>query len=107
MANSAGSRKRIRTQERNRLNNQRLRTDGRTHIKKVIHAIAKNDYELASNFFKSMQVALDKLATKGIFSAKKVARHKSRLNGKIKALASKEVLINSMMGATENNADAT
>ena len=60
----------------------------RTYIKRVNAAIESNNVEEASEaFFKAVPV-IDKMITKGILHKNQAARYKSRLNKKIKALAS-------------------
>ncbi|KEA64519.1 SSU ribosomal protein S20p [Marinobacterium lacunae] len=87
MANSAGSRKRARQAEQRRQHNASLRSMVRTYFKKVLKAIASGDQSAAQEAFKVAQPLLDSAVTKGIFKKNKVARTKSRLNAKIKAMA--------------------
>ncbi|MBS99391.1 MAG: 30S ribosomal protein S20 [Oceanospirillaceae bacterium] len=87
MANSAGSRKRARQAEKRRKHNASLRSMVRTYFKKVLKAIASGDQAAAQEAFKTAQPLLDSAVNKGIFKKNKVARTKSRLNAKIKALA--------------------
>ena len=86
MANSAGSRKRARQAEKRRQNNASLRSMVRTYVKKVVAAIASGDKANAQKAFDVAQPLLDRMATKGLIHKNKAARHKSRLNAKIKAL---------------------
>ena len=60
----------------------------RTSIKKVIAAIINKDREQANKLLPIAQSSLDTLARKGIIKRNKANRHKSRLNAKIKNLAS-------------------
>ncbi|KAA0876327.1 30S ribosomal protein S20 [Nitrincola tapanii] len=87
MANSAGSRKRARQAEKRRQHNASLRSMARTYLKKVIKAIEGGDKAAAEEAFKTAQPILDSSVTKGIFHANKIARNKSRLSAKIKAMA--------------------
>ncbi|MGB0664889.1 MAG: 30S ribosomal protein S20 [Pontibacterium sp.] len=87
MANSAGSRKRARQAEKRRQHNASLRSMVRTYVKKVSAAIEAGDYAAATEAFKVAQPILDSSVNKGIFSKAKVARSKSRMNARIKALA--------------------
>ncbi len=87
MANSAGSRKRARQAEKRRKHNASLRSMVRTYFKKVLKAIASGDQAAAQEAFKTAQPLLDSSVNKGIFKKNKVARIKSRLNSKIKAMA--------------------
>ncbi|WP_151705159.1 MULTISPECIES: 30S ribosomal protein S20 [Nitrincola] len=87
MANSAGSRKRARQAEKRRQQNASLRSMARTYLKKIIKAIDAGDQAAAQDAFKVAQPILDSSVSKGIFHKNKMARHKSRLTAKIKALA--------------------
>ena len=60
----------------------------RTYIKKVDAAIESGDSEAASAALKDAIPVIDKMAAKGIMHRNKAARHKSRLNAKVRALAS-------------------
>ena len=64
-----------------------IRTEARTYIKNVINAIEAGDKKKAQELFNKMIPVVDKVANKGIFHKNKIARHKSRLNSKIKAMA--------------------
>ncbi len=86
MANSAGSKKRARQAEKRRSHNASLRSMARTYLKKVIAAIEAGDKEAAQAAYATAVSVMDKSVTKGIFTKNKAARHKSRLNTKIKAL---------------------
>ena len=87
MANSAGSRKRARQAEKRRQHNASLRSMVRTYIKKVATAIASGDKAAAAEAFKVAQPIMDSSVTKGIFEKNKIARSKSRMNARIKAMA--------------------
>ena len=86
MANSAGSKKRARQAVKRRAHNASLRSMSRTYIKKIDAQIVAKDYDAASEAFKTAQPILDGLVNKNIISKNRVARIKSRLNAKIKAL---------------------
>ncbi len=86
MANSPQAKKRARQNEKNRKHNASLRSMARTYMKKVDAQIKAGDYEGAQAARKQAQPVLDSMVNKGIFAKNKVARHKSRLNAKIKAL---------------------
>ncbi len=87
MANSASARKRVRQAVKNRQHNMSLRSKARTSIKKVITAIENGDKKAAQELFNEMVPVVDGVARKGLYHKNKIARHKSRLNAKIKALA--------------------
>jgi small subunit ribosomal protein S20 len=59
----------------------------RTCIKKVLAAIEAGDKEAAQTAFTAAVPVLDRMATKGLIHKNKAARHKSRLNAQIKAIA--------------------
>lgn len=86
MANTAQARKRARQADKRRLLNASQRSMMRTSIKKVVKAIQSGDKEAAAKAYKEAVPVIDSTATKGLIHANKAARHKSRLNGHIKAL---------------------
>ncbi len=86
MANSVQARKRARQAEKHRLRNASQRSAMRTAIKKVNAAIATGDKSAAEAAFLAAVPAIDKSVGKGLIHGNKAARHKSRLNAKIRAL---------------------
>ena len=60
----------------------------RTKIKDVVKACDAGDQEKATAAFKDAVPVIDSMVNKGIVTKNKAARHKSRLNKRIKALAS-------------------
>jgi small subunit ribosomal protein S20 len=60
----------------------------RTYLKRTLAAISTNDYAVATEAYKSLVPVIDRMADKGIIHKNKAARHKSRLNAQVKALAS-------------------
>jgi len=87
LANSAQAKKRVRQAAKRRVHNMSLRSNARTHIKNVVKAIEAGDKKNAQELYAKMVPVIDSVANKGIFHKNKVARHKSRLNSKIKAMA--------------------
>lgn len=87
MANSAQAEKRARQAEKRRQHNAARRSMMRTHIKKVIKAIRAGDKAAAAEAYKEAVPVVDRAANKGLIHANKAARHKSRLNAHIKAMA--------------------
>ncbi|HWM29088.1 MAG TPA: 30S ribosomal protein S20 [Woeseiaceae bacterium] len=87
MANIKSARKRARQQEKSRLHNMGLRSKLRTHIKNVIKAVEKGDKAAASKAYSEAVPVIDSMTNKGIINSNKGARHKSRLNKMVKALA--------------------
>jgi len=86
LANSAQARKRARQAETRRQHNMGRRSMLRTSIKKVVNAIAEGDKEAATSAYKEAVPMIDSMANKGHIHANKAARHKSRLNARIRAL---------------------
>lgn len=87
MANTAQARKRARQSEKRRQHNASLRSMARTYLKKVTAAIDSGNLDAAKAAYGAAVPVLDRVADKGIMHKNKAARHKSRLNTKIKALA--------------------
>jgi small subunit ribosomal protein S20 len=58
----------------------------RTAIKKVDAAIEAGDKSAAETAYKAAVPSIDKSVTKGLIHRNKAARHKSRLNAKVRAL---------------------
>ncbi|PPK50292.1 30S ribosomal protein S20 [Marinobacter persicus] len=86
MANTPQAKKRARQNEVNRKHNASLRSMARTYIKKVEAKINAGNAEEAKAALKEAQPIMDSMVNKGIFAKNKVARTKSRLNTRIKAL---------------------
>ncbi|MFT7405073.1 30S ribosomal protein S20 [Zhongshania sp.] len=86
MANSPQAKKRARQAEKRRTHNASLRSMVRTYLKKVVTAIDSGDQQAANTAFVAAVPVLDRMADKGIVTKNKAARHKSRLNSKIKAM---------------------
>ncbi|MCF6764575.1 30S ribosomal protein S20 [Thiotrichales bacterium 19S3-7] len=86
MANSKQAAKRARQAEKNRKHNMARRSMMRTFIKNVLKAVEEKDANQAKESFKTLVPILDRYATKGLIHKNKAARHKSRLNAKIRAL---------------------
>jgi small subunit ribosomal protein S20 len=88
LANSPQARKRARQNDKRRAHNASLRSLVRTKIKQVIAATRSGDAEAARAAFDAAVPVIDRMAGRGIIKKNKAARHKSRLNAKVKALAS-------------------
>jgi len=88
VANSPQAKKRARQNEKARKHNASLRSMGRTYLKKVVNAIEAGNLEDAKAAYAAAVPVLDRIADKGLIHKNKAARHKSRLNSKIKAMAS-------------------
>ena len=84
MANTKQSIKRARQAEVRRQHNMSLRSNLRTHIKKVLSAIAEQTTEKTEQAYNAAVKVIDRMAHKGIIHKNKAARHKSRLLAKIR-----------------------
>ena len=86
MANSPSARKRAAQAERRRQHNASRRSMMRTYLKAAVAAVASGDREAAQAAYQKVVPVLDSAANHGLISANKAARHKSRLNARIKSL---------------------
>ncbi len=86
MANIASARKRARTSEKSRQHNVAIRSRLRTYIKNVVKAIEAGNKEEAQKLFQASVSVIDTSARKGIIHMNKAARHKQRLNSRIRAM---------------------
>lgn len=87
MANIKSAKKRAKQAEKNRQHNASFRSMVRTYIKRVQAAIKSGNKETATTAYAAAVPVIDRMADKGIIHKNKAARHKSRLNAQIKALA--------------------
>ncbi len=87
MANTIQARKRARQSEKHREHNASQRSMIRTTIKKVVKAVEIKDKAAAEVAYNEMVPVLDRYANRGLIHKNKAARHKSRLQAHIKALA--------------------
>jgi len=87
LANSPQARKRARQNDKRRAHNASLRSLVRTKIKRVLAAVNSGDAAASSEALQQAMPIIDKMVNKGIIAKNKAARHKSRLNAKVKALA--------------------
>lgn len=87
MANTKSALKRIRSSEKRRLRNRRVRTETRTYIKKARAQIEAGELEEAKRSVAQAIRALDKAAEKGIIHRNNAARRKSRLMQKLNQAA--------------------
>ena len=87
MANTPSAKKRAKQADSRRDHNGSLRSMVRTYIKNVVKALDAKDLEKAKAAYTLAVPVIDRMADKGIIHKNKAARHKSRLNGHIKALA--------------------
>lgn len=87
MANIKSAQKRAKQAEKLRKHNMGLRSRMRTKIKNVIKACDAGDKDAAIAAFRDAVPVIDSMVNKGIVNKNKAARHKSRLNQRVKALA--------------------
>ena len=87
MANIKSARKRARQAEKTRKANMSQRSLMRTKIKAVVNACDAGNKDEAIAAYKAAVPVIDSMINKGIVTKNKAARHKSRLNARIKALS--------------------
>ena len=87
MANIKSAGKRARQSEKTRKHNMGLRSMMRTKIKNVVKACDACDKDAAVSAYKEAVPVIDSMINKGIVTKNKAARHKSRLNERVKSLA--------------------
>ncbi len=86
MANIASAKKRARQAVKNRLHNASQRSNLRTKIKAVVNSIAAGDKSAAESAYKVAMPVIDSAVSKGLIHTNKAARHKSRLNTRIRVM---------------------
>lgn len=86
MANTAQAKKRARQAEDRRQRNVSQRSALRTAIKRVIKAAREGNKTDASAAYQAAVPVIDRSARKGLIHTNTAARHKSRLNTRIRAL---------------------
>ena len=86
MANIKSAGKRARQAEKARKHNMGMRSLMRSKIKNVVNACDAGDKDAAMAAYKDAVPVIDSMINKGIVNKNKAARHKSRLNKRIKEL---------------------
>lgn len=86
MANIKSQVKRIRTNERQRLRNQSVKSAVRTAIRNFREAAASGDKDKANALLVSASRKLDKAASKGVIHANQAANKKSAMASKVNQL---------------------
>lgn len=86
MANNPSAKKRARQNIVRRTHNMGLRARMRTFVKRVTVAVESGDKEAAQSALHEATSMLDKTANKGLLHANNVARQKSRMNARVKAM---------------------
>ena len=87
MANSPQARKRAKRNDKQRARNASLRSLVRTKMKQVLAAVNAGEHGLALEAYNAAAPVIDRMVNKGIIKKNKAARHKSRLNAKVRAIA--------------------
>ena len=86
MPNKKSAIKRVRISEKNRLYNRYWKSRCKTVVKRVLESVAAGDSKLAVKRLNEAQSVLDKAVVKGVLHRNTVARRKSKLTMKVKAL---------------------
>ncbi len=87
MANIKSAKKRAIQNEVRRQHNNSLKSNYRTVMKKVLVAVMRKDVEGSKLAMMTAVKTLDKAVNKNLLHINTVARYKSKLNRKVKALA--------------------
>ena len=87
MANHVSSLKRARQTETRTAVNRANRSRVRTSLRALREALVKGDVKAAQTQYKETVSVLDKSVQKGILHDNPASRYKSRLNARVKALA--------------------
>jgi small subunit ribosomal protein S20 len=87
MANHVSSLKRARQTVTRTAVNRANRSRVRSSLRLLREALVKGDFKAAAEQYKSTVSTLDKSVQKGVFHRNTVSRYKSRLNARLKALA--------------------
>lgn len=87
MANTVQARKRARQSEKCRLHNTSRKSLLRTRIKNVVKAIDGGDRAAAVEAYTKAVPVIDRMVGSNLIAKNKAARHKARLNARIKAMA--------------------
>ena len=86
MANIKSQLKRIGTNEKARLRNKAVKSELRTHVRRVREAVAGGDKDAASVALVTASRKLDKAVSKGVIHKNAAANKKSALTSKLAAL---------------------
>lgn len=86
MANTPQARKRVRQNDKKRVQNAAMRSRMRTCVKKVRSSIVSGDAGVVSAQLSGVYSILDNYARKGLLPKNKASRLKSRINARAKTL---------------------
>jgi small subunit ribosomal protein S20 len=87
LANTKQATKRAKQAEKHRQNNRWQHTRFNTQLKKVLVVVTEGNTETAKTTYQETVSIIDRMANKGLIHKNKAARHKSRLNKRLKAMA--------------------
>lgn len=87
MANLKSAIKRVNTNNTKRERNQAVKSDMRTHIKRVEKLVEANDVENAKTAFQKTVQVIDTAIQKGVIHQNNGNRHKTRLAKKVNGLS--------------------
>jgi small subunit ribosomal protein S20 len=90
MANHVSALKRVRQTERRTAVNRSNKSRVRGSLRALRTAIQKGDLKAATEQYRATASALDKSVQKGVLHSNTASRYKSRLNARVKALATKK-----------------
>ena len=86
MANIKSQLKRIKTNEKARLRNKAVKSELRTHVRRVREAVAGGDKDAASVALATASRKLDKAVSKGVIHRNQAANKKSALAKSVASL---------------------
>ncbi|VEG25710.1 30S ribosomal protein S20 [Actinomyces howellii] len=86
MANIKSQIKRIKTNEKARLRNQSVKSELKTHVRRVREAVEAGDKEAALALLKVASRKLDKAVSKGVIHKNQAANRKSKLARRVNSL---------------------
>ena len=86
MANIKSQIKRIRTNELARLRNKAVKSELKTHVRRVREAITSGDKDAATAALQTASTKLDKAVSKGVIHANQAANRKSSLAKQVSSL---------------------
>jgi small subunit ribosomal protein S20 len=86
VANIKSQIKRIKTNEKARLRNKAVKSELKTHVRKVRQAVAAGDKEAATAALQTATRKLDKAVSKGVIHANQAANRKSAIAKSVDAL---------------------
>ncbi|GAB4083618.1 30S ribosomal protein S20 [Myceligenerans cantabricum] len=86
MANIKSAIKRNKTNEKARLRNRAVKSELKTHVRKVRQAVAAGDKEAAVTALRTASRKLDKAVSKGVIHENQAANRKSAIAKSVEAL---------------------